>query len=231
MGEELIKAINPTSVFSFRLFGNTVHITDSIVIMWFIMLVIISGVYLMTRNFKQVPKGKQNLVELLVDTINSVAKTNIGHHWRLFAPYLGTVLIYLGLANIISVFNFIPGFELRPPARDVNVTATMAVISILVVITAGIRVKGVRGWIKGFAEPMPIVIPFKIMDYFVRPLSLCFRLFGNMLGGFIIMELLYLVMPAIVPVPLSIYFELFDGILQAYVFVFLTSLYIMEVVE
>jgi F-type H+-transporting ATPase subunit a len=199
--------------------------------MWLIMLFVITCAFILTRNFKKVPKGKQNIAEILVETINSISKTNTGHHWKLFAPYLGTVLIFLSFANLVSVFSFIPGLALRPPTRDVNVTAVMALISIAVVITGGVRVKGLKNWLKSFAQPMPVIIPFKIMDYFIRPLSLCFRLFGNVVGSFIIIELLYFVMPLAVPVPFSFYFDVFDGILQAYVFVFLTSLYIMEAVE
>jgi F-type H+-transporting ATPase subunit a len=78
-----------------------------------------------------------------------------------------------------------------------------------------------------------MVTPFNILDLVTRPLSLCMRLFGNVLGAFVIMKLLELAMPApvIVPAVFSIYFDLFDGILQAYVFVFLTSLYIKEEIE
>lgn len=249
MGEELIHALEPQVVIPLKVFGIDLSITDTILVMWVIMAFLIISVLILTRNMKTVPEGKQNFVEMVVDLINSIARNNIGHHWEMFAPYLGTVLLFLLFANTISIFNIIPSpeqlyhmtgweffehipeFSLRPPTRDFMMTSTLAVITILVVLSAGIRVKKTKGFLKSFIEPMPIVLPFKIMDYFVRPLSLCFRLFGNILGAFVVMELIYSSLPVLFPAALSIYFDLFDGGLQAYVFVFLTSLYIAEAIE
>ena len=84
---------------------------------------------------------------------------------------------------------------------------------------------------KRFTKPMAILTPINILEIFIRPLSLCMRLFGNVLGAFVIMELVKLVVPVGVPAILSLYFDVFDGLIQAYVFVFLTSLYISEAVE
>ena len=81
------------------------------------------------------------------------------------------------------------------------------------------------------AEPMPIILPINILEIFIRPVSLCMRLFGNVLGSFVVMELIKQVVPVIVPVPFSFYFDIFDGLIQAYVFVFLTSLFIKEAIE
>jgi F-type H+-transporting ATPase subunit a len=249
LGTELTNAISPHRVFSINLFGYELPISDTVVVMWLIMAILIIFAVIFTRKLETVPKGKQNLIETLVDLVNNIAKDNIGHHWRHFAPYLGTVLLFLAFANIISIFNVIPSGEdlyrlthieffehmpdlsFRPPTRDVNVTASLAIMSIIVVLFAGIRFKKFTGWLKSFLEPIPIILPFKILDYFIRPLSLCFRLFGNVLGAFIIMELVYVAMGLAVPAVLSIYFDLFDGILQAYIFVFLTSLYIAEAIE
>ena len=91
--------------------------------------------------------------------------------------------------------------------------------------------KGVGGWIKSFTEPIAIVTPINILEVFIKPLSLCMRLFGNVLGAFVIMELLKLLVPVALPVPFSFYFDIFDGLIQAYVFVFLTSMYIKEAIE
>ena len=78
---------------------------------------------------------------------------------------------------------------------------------------------------------MPIILPINILELFIKPLSLCMRLFGNVLGAFVIMELLKLVVPAVVPVVFSLYFDIFDGLIQAYVFVFLTGLFMKEAME
>ena len=101
-------------------------------------------------------------------------------------------------------------------------------MSIFLIEWSGIRKKGVKGWLKSFAEPMPVLLPINILEVFIRPLSLCMRLFGNVLGSYVVMELIKLVVPAVLPAVFSCYFDIFDGLIQAFVFVFLTSLYIGE---
>ena len=101
-------------------------------------------------------------------------------------------------------------------------------ISIAVIEYAGFHKKGMKGFIKSFAEPVAFILPINIMEIAIRPVSLCMRLFGNVLGSFVVMELIKLVAPLIVPIPFSFYFDIFDGLIQAYVFVFLTALFIKE---
>ena len=95
-------------------------------------------------------------------------------------------------------------------------------MSIIIIEGAGIYHKGLFKWLHGFTEPVVVVTPINILEVFTRPLSLCMRLFGNVLGAFVIMELLKMVVPIFIPAVFSCYFDLFDGLLQAYVFVFLT---------
>ena len=113
----------------------------------------------------------------------------------------------------------------------VSYTHLLAVMSIVLVEAAGIRKKGVKGWVKSFAEPIAIIAPINVLELFIRPLSLCMRLFGNVLGAIVVMALIKHLLPLIVPLPFSFYFDIFDGVIQAYVFVFLTSLYIKEAIE
>jgi len=234
MGEKLVEAMESHTMFTMNLFGLKIPISDVIVSMWIIMAVMIIFAIILTRKLTSVPSKKQNVAETIVEFINNMVKDAIGaHHWKPFAPYLGTIMLFLILANTISIFNVIPGegFKLRPPTRNINVTVCMALMSICVVIYAGIRYKKFSGWLKSFIEPTPVMLPFNILEYFIKPTSLALRLFGNILGAFIVMELIYMALPAIAPAALSIYFDLFDGILQAYVFMFLTSLYIAEALE
>lgn len=248
MSEEILKALE-IHKFNWNLFGYRVEISESIIIMWIVMAFLIIGAYTLTRNMRTVPEGKQSVAEIYVEFINNFAHNNIGHHYKLYAPYLGTVLLFLIISNTISIFNILPNPEqlyqitgiaffeklpalnMRPPTKDINISGSLAIITIVLVLVSSIVVKSFKGWLKTFAEPMPIMIPFKILDYFVRPTSLCFRLFGNIFGGFIIMELAYAAMAFAFPAALSIYFDIFDGALQAYIFVFLTSLYLAEAIE
>ncbi len=234
LGERLIEAMDPHTVFTIKLPWFEIPVKDVVVVMWVIMAIMIFLAVFLTRKLTAVPNKKQNVAEIIVEMINNICKDAIGaHHWKPFAPYLGTIMIFLIFANTVSIFNVIPGegFKFRPPTRNINVTACMALMSIAVVIYAGIRYKKMGGWLKSFVEPIPMMLPFKILDYGIKPLSLALRLFGNILGAFIVMELIYAAFPPVIPAALSLYFDLFDGILQAYVFMFLTSLYIAEVLE
>ena len=104
-------------------------------------------------------------------------------------------------------------------------------MSIVLIEYSGLRRKGVKGFFKSFAQPMAIMVPMNILEIGIRPLSLCMRLFGNVLGSFVIMELVKIIVPVVVPVPLSLYFDIFDGLIQTYVFVFLTSLFMKEAMD
>ncbi|MBR1568183.1 MAG: F0F1 ATP synthase subunit A, partial [Lachnospiraceae bacterium] len=142
-----------------------------------------------------------------------------GEEGKRYAPYLTTVLIYIGVANLIGIFG------MKAPTKDIRVTIALALMSIVLVQVVGIVHKGVGKW------ALKTISPINLLDLVTRPLSLCMRLFGNVLGAFVIMELLKKVCPIILPGVLSMYFDLFDGLLQAYVFVFLTSIYIKEAIE
>jgi F-type H+-transporting ATPase subunit a len=248
IGEEILNLLK-SQLIDIHLFGQTIQISQSVIVTWVIMAFLIVFSIIFTRNLKAVPEGKQNFIEVVVEFVNNFTKDAIGHHWKMFAPYIGTILLFLVISNTISIFNIIPSgeeldhlfhteafknipdFKLLPPTKNASVALAFAIMSMVVVLTAGIKVRRVSGWLKSFIEPVPVMLPFKILDYFIRPISLCFRQFGNILGAAIIMELLYIAIPIILPGVLSIYFDIFDGILQAYVFCFLTSLYIAEAIE
>ncbi len=225
LSEELVEHLPPAPVFEFTIAGYTVTITNSIVNTWIIMLVVMIACILLTRNLKIVPKGPQVVLEAIVGFANNLFNSTVGPHGKAYFPYLTTVLIFLAISNTIGFFGF------TPPTKDINVTAGLALMSIVLIQVCGIRKKGVGGWLKSFTAPVAIVTPINIMELGIKPLSLCMRLFGNILGAFIIMELLKGVCNLIVPVPFSCYFDLFDGLIQAYVFVFLTSLFMNEAME
>ena len=112
-----------------------------------------------------------------------------------------------------------------------QVTACLAIISIVLVEYMAFKSKGFIGRLKEFTKPIWIITPINIMEVITKPLSLCMRLFGNVIGSFIIMELIKACVPIFLPTVFSLYFDIFDGLLQAYIFVFLTGLYLQEAVE
>ncbi|ADL33897.1 ATP synthase F0 A subunit AtpB2 [Butyrivibrio proteoclasticus B316] len=208
-------------------FGNGKYdIYESVVVMWIIMAILFIALLILTRDFKVHNISKrQAAIESFVVWIRKIIGGSLGEKGERYTDYIVSILIFLGAANMIGLLGFIP------PTMDINVTAALAFMSIVLVEVAAIREKGAKGWLKGFAKPMAIVLPMNIMELAIRPLSLCMRLFGNIIGATVIMELIKMVLPAVLPVPFCLYFDIFDGLIQAYVFVFLTSLYINEAVE
>lgn len=221
-----------------------IAITDTVVSSFIIVCIMLVGAIILRiaamRAYKaspDAPTGAANLAELIVEGVNGFTKDTLHHHWKPFAPYIATLGIFLGIANIIGMF----GFGLKPPTRDFNLPLALATMSILIMIGSAIYYKGIWGFIKSFFEPVWWLFPLKIIEIFARLTSLTARLFGNILAAFIIMEIIIQVCellfkkfiffaPGIPPV-FSFYFDIFDGLLQAFVFTFLTTIYIEEATE
>ena len=213
------------TVFTIPLFGG-IDVLESVVVTWIIMAVIMIVSLIMVRNLKvRNISGRQAAVESAFSFVYNFFLDLLGEEGKAYIPYMITVMVYLLISNMIGLLGF------KPPTKDLNVTASLAVMSIVLVEAAGIRKKGVKGRIRGFAEPLPAVAPINVLEIFIRPLSLCMRLFGNIMGATVVMALIKNLLPLIVPLPFSGYFDIFDGAIQAYVFVFLTSLYIKEAIE
>lgn len=222
LAERIMEEMTCETVFSI----GGIEFLESTVVTWIIMAVLILAGFLLTRNLKVRNISKrQAALEFCVTKLDGLVTGMVGKEGKCYVPYLITVLLYLSLANIIGIFG------MKPPTKDLNVTIALAVMSIVLVQAAGIRAKGVKGWLHSFIEPVFIVAPFNVLDLITRPLSLCMRLFGNVLGAFVVMKLIEAAVPVVIPMAASVYFDFFDGILQAYVFVFLTSVYIKEAME
>ena len=225
IANELLEELNCDTAFTIPVFGG-MEVAESVVITWVIMAFMLILAICMTRNLKvQNPGKRQVILETAVCGLQNMVKGIIGEEGAGYVPYLVTVIVYIGISNIIGLFG------MKPPTKDLNVTGALAIMSIILIEYSGIHAKGVKRWAKSFAEPVAVVAPLNVLEIFIRPLSLCMRLFGNVLGAFVVMELLKIIMPAILPIPFSLYFDIFDGLIQAYVFVFLTSLFIKEAIE
>ena len=221
----LIEELNCDTIFTIPLFGG-ISIAESVVVTWIIMAVMAIAAICLVRNLKvENPGKKQLLLETAISGIYKFFEETIGEHGKRYIPYLITIMLYLGVANLIGLIGF------KPPTKDLTVTAAMAFMSIVLIEYAGIHQKGVKNWLKSFAQPVAIIAPINILEVVIRPLSLCMRLFGNVLGAFVVMELIKLLIPVFIPVVFSAYFDIFDGLIQAFVFVFLTALFIKEATE
>jgi len=236
-----MEALDIRTIFTLNLFGFEIPITETVIVSWIVMAVLIVVSILVTRKLKVVPTGAQAILETGVEFLNGFAKNQFGSFAKHLTPYIGSLFLFLMLANIIAVVSpmefhfmgreFVPPFPIRPPTRDINVTAALATISILLVIVCGLAAKGVRGWFKHFLSPIPLMLPFNILEYATRLMSLALRLFGNILGGLVLMGLIEKLLPVALPVVFSLYFDFFDGMLQAAIFVFLSSLYLSEAIK
>lgn len=213
-----------------------VQISETVTVTWFIMAVLIIFAYFGGRNLKKVPGKFQIVVETIVGGINGLTKTTMGEHNMAFAPYVGTLLLFIGISNIAGLF------ALRPPTADINTTMSLAIMTFILIHFMGMKSKGVGSYLKGFTEPMPFLLPLNIMGELATPISLSFRLFGNIVGGLIIMNLLYGMLGGFstallglanfpilqigLPAVLHIYFDLFAGLLQSFIFTMLTMVFI-----
>ena len=218
-----MEELNCETVFTLPVLGG---ISESVVVTWIIMAVLVLASILLVRNLKVENPGKVQLaLESAISWASDFFEGIIGKENRRYIPYLITVLLFLGVSNTIALLGF------KPPTKDMNVTAALAIMSMCLIEFSGIRKNGLKHWVKHFASPVPVVAPIMILEVVIRPLSLCMRLFGNMLAGFVVMELLKTLVPLLIPIPVSFYFDIFDGLLQAYVFVFLTALFMNEEME
>ncbi len=221
-----MQELNCETVFKIPIFGG-ISINESTVVTWIIMAALVVLSILLTRNLRVENPGKiQLLLESAFTWVYDFFDDIFGKENRRYVPYLITVLIYLAVSN-----TFVGLLGFKPPTKDLNVTAGLAIMSMILIEYSGIHQNGVKHWAKHFAKPVAVVAPINILEIFIRPLSLCMRLFGNILGAFVIMELIKLVVPLILPIPFSFYFDIFDGLLQAYIFVFLTALFMNEEME
>ena len=225
LSEFLMEELEAATAFTIPIFGG-IEVAESTVISWVIMAIIMILTLVLTRNMKVENPGKLQVgVEYVVESLQNIVRGIVGHEGERYVPYLATVLVFLGISNVFAVTG------MKPPTKDLNVSAAVALMSIVLVQIASIRQNRVKGWLKGFTKPIAVVTPINIMELAIRPLSLCMRLFGNVLGAFVVMKLLEHLVPVILPAVFSLYFDFFDGLIQAYVFVFLTGLFIKEAIE
>lgn len=222
---EINEKLNVQDAFTIPVLGG-IHVTETVVVMWIIMAVMIIAAFLLTRNLKVTNCSKrQLLLEAGYKWLYNFFYDLIGERGKRYIPYLMTIIIFIGIANLFGIFG------VKPPTKDVSLTGVLAVFTIVLVQYASIHQRGIKGYFKTYAEPVPIVAPINVLELVIKPLSLCMRLFGNVLGAFIIMALIEYVIPVVIPPVFSLYFDFFDGMIQAYVFTFLTALYIKEAVE
>ncbi len=187
------------------------------------------------RNLKSTPDGLQNLTEYITEFIRDLAKTQIGEEEYLtWVPFLGTIFLFIFVSNWSGALVpwrllELPNGELAAPTNDINTTVSLALLTSIAYFYAGLRKKGL-GYFKRYVQPAAFLLPINILEDFTKPLSLSFRLFGNILADELVVGVLITLVPLVVPIPLML-LGLFTSAIQALVFATLAGAYIGEALE
>ena len=214
----------PLVIASFDLFGITFNLTESIIVQWLVIAILLAVVLILTHNMKVVPETKrQAAAEMIVEFFRDTVNTAMGSTYRAYVGYIGALFCFIMLNNLMSLLG------LRNPTADVSVTGTLAVITFCLVQYNRAKTGKVKGYFKSFIEPLPFMLPFNIIGEFANPLALALRLFGNMIAGTVINALIYFALgklAILIPAIASLYFDIFSAVMQAYIFIMLSMSYI-----
>lgn len=194
----------------------------TIVFTWAIMLVLTIGSKLITRNLSTGMKRSrwQNLLEIIVIGIVNQIKDSGLNKPREYLGFLGTLFLFIVTSNLCVI---IPGYS--PPTGSLSTTASFALCVFVAVPIYGISKQGIINYIKSYAEPTVIMLPFNIMSELSRTMTLAVRLFGNIMSGTMIIAILLIIAPFIFPILMSV-LGLLTGIVQAFIFSILAAVYI-----
>ena len=214
--------------------GITFHGQVFIVSLFVIAIILLFSI-LGTINVKIVPEGFQNFMEFVVEFTQTIAKDQIGEsYYRPWIPFVGTLFLFIlgcNWAGALIPWKLIelPEGELSAPTNDINTTVALALITSFSYFYAGISKKGL-GYFKRYIQPTPVLLPINILEDFTKPLSLSFRLFGNILADELTVSVLVMLVPLIIPLPIMV-LGLFASSIQALIFSTLASAYIGEALE
>lgn len=227
------------------------QISETLVVSWIVMLVITLLCIFLTRNLKVDNISKrQAFAEMLVEAADNFVIGNMGEKFAYLVPFVAALFATSLVSNMISLLG------LRSPTADLNTEVAWAVVVFTMITAQKIKTNGFGGYLKGFTTPIKVMTPFNILSELATPVSMACRHFGNILSGIVINGLIYaalalasakllgLIPGAVgqllshvpilavgVPAVLSVYFDWFTGVMQAYIFCMLTVMYIANAAE
>lgn len=234
MGESVHEALA-----SFDVFGMKIEITEKVLevmlIQWVVMAVLVGLAIYLTKTLKLNPTKKQTIAEYFVGIINDFVEDTMGKEYKGFVPYIGTLVLFL------LVMNFTGLIGIKPVTEEFSVTLALALVSFFVIQGFAIKRNGLGHYFKGMNAPFHVFTPLtmlNIVERVVLPLSLGLRLFGNMIAASLLLDLVYGALGSIgffakigIPVFAHMYFDIFDGGIQMFIFVMLTMVNIKIIAE
>lgn len=195
---------------------------------WVAMALLALLSYLATRRIDILPNRIQNVMEVVVGSIETMLVDTMGDKGKQFFPLIATIFIFILLSNLMGL---VPGFS--GATANLNTTVSMALVVFVITHIVGVRTHGFK-YVKQFLGPVwwliPLMFPIEVISHLSRPLSLSVRLFGNMEGGHIVIAVLFILVPLLVPMPMFVLKILISGI-QALVFTLLSMMYIAGAME
>lgn len=192
-----------------------------------VVILTVLGLWLRRGLKKYNITGKQALVEKLylgVIGLSEGAGMN-RKQAEIALPWTLTMGLYIFMSNAIAVAEF-PAAAMNPA-----MPLALAIFSVVFIIAMGIHLVGFKGFGYSLIDPIPMLLPFNILDYLIKPVSLTLRLFGNVFGAYILLGFIKTVIPLILPSILGLWFDVADGLIQGLIFMYLTTTYLGEVVE
>lgn len=207
-----------------QLLGLNVNM-DTLILTWFTAALVIIVSVAATRGRSLVPSGLQNAMEIVIESLLSQFKETLGPKYGQVVSVLLTMFLFIFFSNELGL---IPSPHiLASPTNDLNTTVALALVSSLMVHVMALRNQGLKKHLKHYLEPFPPFILINLLEEVTKPLTLAFRLFGNILAGEILMEVLYFLVPVGVPM-VWLLFSLVIGLIQAFIFTILTTSYLRD---
>lgn len=214
--------------------GISVH-GQVFMVIWFVIFLLLVASFLGTSKLQRIPEGWQNFMELVFEFTTEIARNQLGESfYRPWVPFISTLFLFIfgcNWAGALIPWKVIelPEGELAAPTNDINTTVALALLVSIFYFYGGLRKKGL-GYFKRYIQPTPILLPINVLEDFTKPLSLSFRLFGNVLADELTVSVLTLLVPLIVPLPIM-GLGVFASSVQALIFSTLAAAYITEAVE
>ncbi|MHB1653172.1 MAG: F0F1 ATP synthase subunit A [Desulfitobacteriaceae bacterium] len=228
----------------------------TLVMTWIVMAAMLVFIYLGVRRLTSGKPGKmQNVLEWVVDFVGKLVSDNMDYdRTRPLFSYLLTLIMFIFFSNMLGLFpnltfnllehfhvetaqlnKIFEGATMASPTADINTTLALAIMTIIIVIAMGIKQKGIH-YFHHFIEPLPIFLPIHLIDTLSKPMTLAFRLFGNIFAGEVLIKVILMlpgiwVLPGIIPNTIWLSFSLFIGAIQSFVFTVLTTAYVAQAIS